>query len=258
MDDIRFRIRLNRGRIGIPLDKLGSIAEETERFLKLLDKDISMPEGEWIASRFTNGSLAYDTVRVGAYAQEDSDKFNTAFQYIIKTDPDMAKTSNGLVSYETMVQYAAIAKHIDPDEKIEFGVYNGNKRPKWNSLTKNRADRIVKLVQRSVEYFGEICGTVNSLFKGVDDPHFTLRDILTGNLIRCDYNDDIYGDVHRAIERNDALVYVSGFIKANIFYEQIESIKTTAIKAAPILSNEDYKAFFGCAPNMIADCANGE
>jgi len=257
MEEIKFRIRLNKGRVGIPLDKLGSIAEETERFLKFLDKDIHMPEGEWIANRFTNGSLAYDAIRLGGYAQEDSDNFHSAFQYVITTDPDLAKTSNGVVTYDTMVQYAAIAKHIDVDEKIEFGTYDGKKRPKWHVLTRSKADKIVKLVQKSVEYLGDISGMVNSLFKG-DDPHLMLRDFVTGDLIRCDYDESVYTAIHKAIERSDALVYVHGLIRANAFYEKIESIKVSAIKAAPLLSDDDYKKFFGCAPDMTADFVNGD
>jgi len=257
MDNIKFRISLNKGRDGIPLDKLGSIAEATKQFLKSLCKDIDLPQGEWIAKRFTNGSLGYDHVFVGEYAEDDTDKFGKAFLHVVSTDPSQETNSGGLISHETMIQYADIAKHIDVDEKIEFGIYNGSKRPKYKPLTKSIAEGITKIARKTVKYQGGVYGTINALFKE-QDPHFTLRETLSDDLIRCYYSDVMYADIHKAIERKDATVYVHGLVTANAYSEKIQSLEVDAIRAAPILLDEEYKAFFGCAPNMTADSIYGD
>jgi hypothetical protein len=259
MEKIKFRISLNKGREGVSLNKLGDIANETERFLKSLCEDMEIPKGEWIANNFDNGSVNYDHMLVGKYDTADVDRFNKGFLYVTSLDPKSGK-ANGLVSNETISRFAAIARPIDADEHIEFGIYTdeGGDTPKeWKVLTKDRANDIAKLVQKFVEYHGTIYGAINALFKG-NDPHFTLRDIINDQLIRCDYGDALYGDIVTALKRRDSMVFVYGEIKANMFSKKIEEMTAIKIKAAPALTDQEYKDFFGCVPDMTDDCVNDE
>jgi hypothetical protein len=50
MAKIRVQILLNKGRIGIPLYKLGAILRETEAFLSMLGQDIELPgdKKQWL------------------------------------------------------------------------------------------------------------------------------------------------------------------------------------------------------------------
>jgi hypothetical protein len=253
MDEIKIRILLNKGRVGIPLDKLGNIAGETLRFLKLLIRDvgISNAQGDWIAKNFENSSLAYDSAYVGNYQQEQRDKFNLGMMYVSSFGQDI-KPSNGFVSNETILQYAKIANHIDPDEIIEFGLYNnGAVTPQeWKELTKESANKVIQLVQTYVEYYGSIYGTIHALFKGASPQYFNLRDSLSGELVKCTFDRSYYPDVIKALKNQNSIIYAFGRITSNIVSKTIDGMAVSSIKIAPELSEDDYKAFFGCAPNI--------
>jgi hypothetical protein len=253
MDEIKIRIQLNKGRIGIPLDKLGNIANETLKFLKLMVRDvgISSPEGNWIAQNFENGSLSYDNIYSKICEKEQISQFNKGMEDVTSLGQGII-ISNGFVSNETLLQYTNIAKYIEVDEKIEFGLYtNGDGLPKeWKELTRKKADIIIQKIQTNVEYYGSVYGSMYSLVKGAKPPFFILRDFLTGDLIHCDYDKDYYTDVVNALKKQTSTIYVHGRVRANIISKKIDFISVNNIKIAPELSDEEYNSFFGCAPDI--------
>lgn len=256
MDEIKIRILLNKGRVGIPVDKLGNIAGETLRFLKLLIRDVGIigGQGDWIAKNFENSSLAFDNTYIGKYQQEQRDKFNVGMLYVSSFGQDIDnRPANGFVSNETILQYAKIANHIDTDEVIEFGLYeNGDiGAPKeWKTLTRQSANKVVQLVQTYIEYYGSIYGTIHAFFKGASPQYFNLRDSLSGELVKCTFDRSYYPEIVKALKNQNAIVYAFGRITSNIVSKTIENISVSSIKISPELSDEDYKAFFGCAPNI--------
>ena len=62
MARIRVRFEINKGQIGAPLDKLGEIASEAEKFLRMLAQDLRLDvkKGDWTALNFENGSVGFD------------------------------------------------------------------------------------------------------------------------------------------------------------------------------------------------------
>jgi hypothetical protein len=254
MNEIKIRILLNKGRVGIPLDKLGNITGETLRYLKLLIRDVgvSNTKGDWIAENFENGSLAYDSAYVGNYTPEQKDRFNTGMLYV-STLGQGEKQPNGFVSNETILQYAKIANHIDPDEIVEFGIYNGNGTPnEWKKLTKESANKVTQLIRTYVDYYGSVYGTIHAFFKGATPQYFNLRDSLSGELVKCTFERSLYPEIVKALRDQNSVIYVFGRITSNIVSKSIEDIAVSSIKIAPELSDDDYQAFFGCAPNIKA------
>lgn len=253
MAEIKIRVSLAKGRVGIPLDKLGDIVTETQRFLKLLCRDvgITVSKGEWIAKNFENNSVDFDCSDIGQYDVIKAVEFNKAMLYTASLEPGASRI-NGLVRNDTILQYATIAKPIDPDEKIEFGIYeNGNEKPKeWKSLTREHADQIIKMVQTMVEYYGSVYGVIHALFKGAHPPYFTLRDALTGDLVKCVFEDRLYKNVVATLERRNAIVYAFGLVRANALSRKIEDVSVSNIRPAPLLLEKEYGEFFGSIPNI--------
>ena len=62
MAHVKIRLVVNKGRHGAPLQKLGKISEQLEKFLRTLaaDCNIETRPGEWVAANFTNSSVEYD------------------------------------------------------------------------------------------------------------------------------------------------------------------------------------------------------
>ena len=60
MADLRIPIVLNKGRKGIPLQKLARISYELQQFLGLLGEDLQIEMGAgWLGTDFYNGSLGF-------------------------------------------------------------------------------------------------------------------------------------------------------------------------------------------------------
>jgi hypothetical protein len=253
MANIKIRVSLAKGRVGIPLEKLGDVVSETQRFLKLLCRDvgISVAKGEWIASNFENNSVDFDSSYVGKYEEKKVLEFNNAMRYVTSQEPGKQITY-GIVSNDTLLQYSNIAKPIDPDEQVLIGIYeNGGVTPKeWTSLTREYANHIIETVQAVIEYYGTVYGVIHAFFKGSHPPYFTLRDALTGDLVKCIFEERLYKNVVSTLERRDAIVYAFGLVRANSLSRKIEDIFVSNIRPAPALTEKEYGEFFGSIPNI--------
>jgi len=62
MANLRIRVELNKGRVGMPLGKMANITHETMKFLKMVCEDIGALEvaDKWIALNFENDSVDFD------------------------------------------------------------------------------------------------------------------------------------------------------------------------------------------------------
>lgn len=251
MANLRVRIVINKGREGAPLDKLGQIASEAERFLRLLAEDVGLtiPKGEWLAENFANGSVYFDAVHAAEYEWSQISTFNRGLDYVAAFDPDRQRV-DGVASAKTIRQFARIADPLSIDDKVSFGLYEpeGTKVARWKPLSKPLAMKIAKKLDEVIEYHGSVQGAIHALFK--TEMYFKLRHGLTGELVNCHFRQDLYDQVINALSRQDALVYVGGMIRARRADQSIEAVSVTHIRTAPTLSDEQYRAFFGCAPGL--------
>jgi hypothetical protein len=79
--------------------------------------------------------------------------------------------------------------------------------------------------------------------------YFNIRETKSKELVRCDAADDLYDEVHQAMERRGALLYVRGSISVRRIDKAITAVKASAIRVAPPLTDREYERFFGLDPN---------
>src|SRR5205823_8434021 len=81
MARLRIRIELNRGGVGVPLHKLASVVDESQKFFRMLAEDVSIDKGkgEWLGFDFDHESLNFTAEYVGHVTAEQGQAFYAAF-----------------------------------------------------------------------------------------------------------------------------------------------------------------------------------
>ena len=139
MSRLRVRIELNRGGVGVPLNKLASVVQQAQTFFRMLGDDvhIDQSQGEWLGFDFDHESLNFTAEFVGAVSQEQVGAFHAAFD---GTTP---------LRRATIAQFARIADAIEEDEVIGFGLYlqESEEPAEWRCLSRRDALRIAEEIQ---------------------------------------------------------------------------------------------------------------
>jgi hypothetical protein len=139
MSRLRVRIELNRGGVGVPLEKLASVVQQAQSFFRMLGDDvhIDQSQGDWLGFDFDHESLNFTAEFVGPVTQEQVAAFHAAFD---GTTP---------LRRATIAQFARIADAIEEDEVIGFGLYfnEGEDPGEWRCLSRRDALRISEEIQ---------------------------------------------------------------------------------------------------------------
>jgi hypothetical protein len=139
MSRLRVRIELNRGGVGVPLDKLASVVQQAQSFFRMLGDDvhIDQSQGDWLGFDFDHESLNFTAEFVGPVTHEQVAEFHSAFD---GTTP---------LRRATIAQFARIADAIEEDEVIGFGLYlnEGEDPAEWRCLSRRDALRITEEIQ---------------------------------------------------------------------------------------------------------------
>ena len=139
MSRLRVRIELNRGGVGVPLEKLASVVQQSQSFFRMLGDDvhIDQSQGEWLGFDFDHESLNFTAEFVGPVTQEQVVAFHSAFD-----------GTTGL-RRATIAQFARIADAIEEDEVIGFGLYlsEGDDPGEWRCLSRRDALRITEEIR---------------------------------------------------------------------------------------------------------------
>jgi len=255
MANILIPVEIYKGRDTIPLKKMGKIVQETEKFLTMLGEDIKLgaDDGEWLATNIKSGSLAYNIERSGV-TEEKAKVFYHDFEQIVK---DPLGEHNAHISRKTRKQFAAIAAPIDPGDYVSFGlIVNENSIPTWHHLSKETSLEIIKMVDKQIEYHTSIQGIIHELQLETRPLSFKIRELSTERLIKCFYDDDLYDDVRKTLERKNGIVYISGIVTANLSDEKIDYIKIEKkedISLAEEFRPGDIEKFIGCCPDILGD-----
>jgi hypothetical protein len=93
---------------------------------------------------------------------------------------------------------------------------------------------------------------------GIEELWFHLRKTSGGNLVRCDFLEALYQDVHDASARRHAIVYVHGLITTRRVDREVTKMRVEKIKVAPPLTEDKYLAFFGADPNYSGELNSEE
>jgi len=145
---LRVRIELNRGGVGVPLHKLASVVQESQRFFHMLAQDVHIERdrGEWLAFDFDHESLNFTAEYVGPVTAGQVRAFCAAF--------------DGITSLRraTIAQFTRIADAIGEDELIGFGLYPSGhdiEPSEWRCLSRRDALRIADEIQLLLGAAGE-------------------------------------------------------------------------------------------------------
>jgi hypothetical protein len=261
MAKLKLRVEMNKGRKGIPLGKLARITQETLEFLRMAYTDAELPgdpEG-WFAYNFRNDSVDFDCECYRDIEADDVKRANSVFRAIMTNDVqgDILKHK---VKPSTRRQYSKIAVPIDPDEKVTFGLFiNGDTEPgERHDLTKRTAHDIEVELPPAADYYGEIQGTIHSLYKDDKPKRIKVRELSTQNLVDCFFEDSLYKSVIQVLEDRDGVVFVEGFVRENMANGIVESVQARAFRLAPQFDESKFNSLIGSAPSLTGKLTTEE
>ncbi len=258
MARLRFRFEVKRDAKGILLHRLANIAEETQRFLRMVAEDIEADalKRNWVAVEFYNGSVGFDLEYVGE-ADDDQARIYARTIHQVATTYEPKRKPHWPVGLrkETILQYARIGEQIEPTESINLGFYeNGKPQPvEWRSLSKSQAVAMTEVLQQIVEYRGMIQGIVHSLYKEAEPSYFDVRELSSQQIVKCIYRPENYRQVFDLLRSKDAVVLISGTIRARRLDRKIEEIRVDKMRSTEPLSDDGFSRLQGSAPDLTGD-----
>lgn len=248
---LRLRIELNKGGLGISMDKLARITEETAQFLRMIIEDVDRGiVGAWVAKDFENNSVDFTAEYIGGINPEQIQACKQVLAYTMNKDLDVI-TLDTRIRRATLLQYAKIAKPIDPDEAVYFGLFENreSKPEKWYVLSKERSLDIEQRLQLSdrIEYQGSIQGVITALFKE-NQPHCRVRELYSDLLITCFFSYELYDKIIYALQKKDMVVHIAGRVTASRTGRKPLEMYIKRIEVAEEYQKGDLDKFIGCAP----------
>lgn len=258
MSRLRVKLVLNEGGEGAPLNQIVDIGREVERFLRYLAEDagVTVERKQWVARQFENRSVRFDVEAPVEIPDEVVAVFNRKFDYVATFNPEKQSLDGG-VRHQTMLQYAKAAGALAAHESMSFGLYKpkADKPFEYRKLSKLRALDLHQRLTETIRVKSTVQGTIHNL--GIEEHYFTLRERKSGHLVRCDYPEDLYDEVHAAASNPDSLVYARGLVTFRRVDRLVEAVKVDTIKAAPALPDV-FNKLFGQHPDYTGDLSTQE
>lgn len=260
MATLRIRFKLNPGREGIALGKLSKQAENMELFLRSLASDLGAEDlpNFWVASKFANGSM-FSTAEYQAVVDVDTAvRFNESVIALSKYAP-IKKPIPTFVSPATIEKFSNLRQGLDADELIGLGVFDiQTGKIRWNYINRLHLEEVVKSIETETVYIGAIMGRTHEWNKGADRPYLIIRELTSGDLVKCSYDDRDYDKVAKLFSKKTAVVIIQGVVTLNRITMKSELTKAEQFDFAPEFSNQDFDRFFGCAPGMTGNMSAAE
>lgn len=253
MAQFRIKLELNKGRHGIPLQRLAQIAKETEKFLEMFSQDVKLEKNGWIADNFENGSLMYDVNYIGESASHSMSIAHKAFEKIIDNDTTPDDLDFG-IRKETFWQFAQIANHIEADDYIGIGLYKGEDVSEIKELSKERSLEIERQIAQRVVEFGGVQGEITALIKASN--HLWINDFATNNRVICTFRGEMYSQVWQLLKSQDTVVNIEGWITKD--NGKITNFVIEKISPAVVYQEGDLERLFGCDPNFTGELSTEE
>jgi len=240
--NLRLKIELNKGKRGISLDKLEKIVQEMRRFLVSMSDDIELVEpASWVAVDFMNGSLEFASEYTHAVAPLKLSRFNDTIIALARSEFPQS------IQRSTANQFYQLASTLEQDETADISVFDEENSPiplQISQDTATVARRIKVLPWR--ETIGSVQGKIHSLYKeSKPHPYFTLRELSTANLIKCEFENDVYPEIIRALREIDQVIHVRGPIVTDTRGHSIHHVKVSKIVLADPYGYEDVDKFLG-------------
>jgi len=232
--------------------KLGKIAEQTERFLRVYAAElgVDVKSGDWLAADFKNSSVEFQAEFAKEVPATTVQFFSSGLEVLADFDPEN-EGLNGRVSSSAALEYSRIGSLLDPDEIIRMGIFSPEARaPRWRDITYSSFSRIRRELEQPVVAHGSIQGIIHAWFKEAKDPHFQLRELSTDALIKVLYNDGLYARVAKAVQERNTTLIVDGVIKYDKVSRKALELTAERINSMEMMSPQEFDEVFGCAPQF--------
>ncbi len=240
MQNLRLRVKLNKGRRGISLDKLEKFVVEMRKFLMQAGDDLNISEPrKWIGVDFEDGSLSFTNESASPQTSLNAAHFNESIIALGKSEfpPYLQETTSN--------QFFKVAGGLDVGDTADIAVFDGEV-PTWFEISQStgvlaRKDRLLpyRITQGAVQ------GTIHSIFIDNEKPYFTLRELSTQKLIKCYFNNDDYEAVVETLKRKGQILHIRGTVVADTQKRIIDHVAVTRIIPSEPFSYADVDKFLG-------------
>lgn len=261
MSNLRLRLRFNPGRDGMPLDKVGEIAVQAEKFLRAFADGLGVDakKGEWLAKRFENESVSYDAEFAHAVDSSVTDAGREVLALLTGDDP-IAACSRGLIEYDVLSEFSKIGKSMDPDEVFYIGTYESDTaaRPTWHPVKYRTTEDIRRFLETPFITYGSVQGIMHNWAFGASPPFFHLREVTTGDLVKCVCSVEQYRAIHEVTTEPNSLLNVYGDIQWDRGDDTMVQITVERVEGIQLLSPEDFDKLFGSMPDATGQLSTSE
>lgn len=254
MAEVKLKIYLNKGREGIPTQKLPEFTKEVDKFLRMFCNDLQIEKPEWIAEEFKNGSFIYSNRLASPVPGDKAVQAIKALEQI--TNPKTkAATLNYGIRNQTYGQFAKIAAPADKDETIGFGVYTEKGTFSKRILSKKRAAVIETQIKQRINKYCGYRGTISAFYPGSNKIHIT--DKATNQVVNCIFTSQMYPRIIKALNRQNAVVNVEGWLRQELS-DDSAYLHIKDLIEMPTYQDGDLEKFFGCDPYFTGDLTTEE
>lgn len=240
MSHLRLRVKLNKGKRGISLEKLEKIVAETRKFLVSIAEDLDIGDpSSWVGVDFRNGSLSFTNESHTTVNEVQAERFNESIIALARSEfPPMTREA-------TAEQFFKVAASLDADERAKIGIFPVSSKPaKW--LTISRGTAVLARPEQQLPYrqtIGSIQGTIHSLFKESRESFFYIRELSSEYLIKCFYGADDYPAIVRALQVRGQVLHVHGLVVTNTSTRSVKHVQVDRIVLADPFGFEDVERF---------------
>jgi hypothetical protein len=249
MPRIRVRVEIKKGGEGVKLHQLADISEQTLLFFTMICRDAGIPveREQWIALNFENESVDYDCETDLEFEPPKIRDVNDGLRAVINEKFSASDALPFQIRQGTIRQFSNIAATLDSNQVIQFGLYHDptNGSIERLPLTKEKALRIQKQVPEFVEYYGAIQGVIHALHKESDDPHITVREQVSRNLVKCYFSRENYNEIVNLLREKEAVVYVEGRISENVISGMLQSMQSERYRVLESVNYDFLDSIFG-------------
>lgn len=237
----------------MPLGKLASVMEQTLKFLEKFaaDMQIGTTEGKWLAERFENNSVDYDCRLAVPLSVPMAVRSQQGLRMILSGNYDDPVTAL-MISPETRWEYASIAKFFDPDEQMRVGLYrdDGDEVEAWHTLDARTQRELEDAIGGKQRIFGEIQGIVHSFVKEGKRPYLSIRELSTGDLVKCYFKSEQYQAAVEVLADPDAVVFVEGETTQDPMTGEVTAMEVVDFRLAPEFSVDAFQSWVGSMPDF--------
>lgn len=252
MKELRLRVELNKGRVGMPLGKLAAVMEQTVKFLERFSADMQVGEtsGKWLAERFENNSVDFDCRLAVPLAAPVQERSRSGLRMVLSGQYAAAETAL-MISTETRWEFARIAAELDPDEEAHLGLYapERDEVEEWFTLDARAIRELEDAAAGRGRIFGEVQGIVHSFVKEGRRPYLSLRELSTGNLVKCHFKPEQYQAAVEVLADPEAVVFVEGETAQDAVSGEVVAVEVADFRLAPDFSREQLHAWIGSMPD---------